>query len=66
MWISLVDIVVTELQEELSGWLERVRDGDEVVVMQRGAVARIVVGDSAGMIESLTARSVIARPVRSE
>lgn len=62
-----MDVAVTELRAHLSHWLEQVRDGEEVVVTERGVpVARILGVDTASTIESLTARGVIARPARGD
>ena len=60
-----MDVAVTELRARLSHWLGRVRNGDEVVVTDRGVpVARIVGLDSRRAIESLHEQGVIARPAR--
>ena len=62
-----MDVAVTEFRARLSHWLERVRDGQEVVVTDRGVpVARLLGVDTASTIESLTARGVIARPARGD
>lgn len=62
-----MDVAVTELRAHLSRWLKQVRDGEEVVVTDRGVpVARLLGVDTASTIESLTARGVIARPVRGD
>lgn len=62
-----MDVAVTELRASLSHWLARAQDGDEVVVTARGVpVARILGVGTASMIESLTERGVIARPVRGD
>lgn len=62
-----MDVAVTELRAHLSHWLEQVRNGEEVVVTERGVpVARLLGVDTASTIESLTARGVIARPVRGD
>lgn len=62
-----MDVAVTELRAHLSRWLKQVRDGEEVVVTERGVpVARLLGVDTASTIESLTARGVIARPVRGD
>ena len=66
MYTSVMDVAVTELRANLRHWLDQVRDGDEVVVTERGIpVARIVRIDAMSRIEDLTARGVIARPLRS-
>ena len=62
-----MDVAVTELRASLSHWLDRVRDGDEVVITERGVpVARIVGVESSSAIEALTAQGVIARPARPD
>jgi prevent-host-death family protein len=58
-----MDVGVSELRANLSDWLERVRDGDEVVVTDRGVpVARLLGIGSASTVERLVADGVIARP----
>jgi prevent-host-death family protein len=62
-----VDVAVTELRARLSHWLDRARDGDEVVVTDRGVpVARILRIDSTATIESLQKQGIIARPTRQD
>lgn len=62
-----MDVAVTELRANLSRWLDRARDGAEVVVTERGVpVARILGIDSAATIESLHGQGIIARPVRQD
>lgn len=58
-----VDVAVSELRAHLSRWLERVRNGDEVVITERGVpVARILGVNAATTLERLTEQGVIARP----
>lgn len=58
---------MTELRANLSHWLHRVGDGDEVVVTERGVpVARIIGVACSSTIEALTAQGVIARPARPD
>ena len=58
-----MDVAVSELRAHLSHWLERARDGDEVVVTERGVpVARILGLDTTATLERLTAQGVIAKP----
>ena len=65
--LAYMDVAVTELRASLSHWLDRVRDGDEIVVTERGVpVARILGVGATSMIESLTVQGVIARPVRGD
>ncbi len=62
-----MDVAVTELRANLRHWLNQVRDGDEVVITERGMpVARITGIDVMSRIEELTARGVIARPQSPE
>lgn len=63
MYTLGMDVAVTELRASLSHWLDRVSDGEEVVVTERGVpVARIIGIDAMSTLEALTARGVIARP----
>ncbi|MCY3910463.1 MAG: type II toxin-antitoxin system prevent-host-death family antitoxin [bacterium] len=62
-----MDVAVTELRANLRFWLDQVRDGDEVVITERGMpVARITAIDAMSAIEELTAHGVIARPLSPE
>lgn len=64
MYISVMDVPVTELRANLRHWLDQVRNGDEVVVTERGMpVARIIAIDAMSRIEELTEQGVIARPL---
>jgi prevent-host-death family protein len=63
----MTEIGVAALRSNLSEWLDRARDGEEVVVTERGVpVARLVGVKAAGTIERLTAEGVIARPDGAE
>ena len=58
-----MDVAVTKLRAELSGWIEHVRKGEEIVVTDRGVpVARIVPVDSTPLLERLVAEGVISKP----
>ncbi|MDY7103734.1 MAG: type II toxin-antitoxin system prevent-host-death family antitoxin [Actinomycetota bacterium] len=62
-----MDVAVTELRAHLREWLDRVREGDEVVITERGLpVARLTGLDSTGLLDRLTDQGVIARPERSD
>ena len=62
-----MDVAVSDLRAHLSEWLQRVRDGDEVVVTERGVpVARLLGIDATATLERLTAEGVIARPATGE
>ncbi len=61
--LGTMDVAVSELRANLSEWLERVREGVEVVITERGVpVARIVGVQSSALLERLTAEGVIGRP----
>jgi prevent-host-death family protein len=61
-----MDVAVSELRAHLSGWLERARAGEEVVVTDRGVpVARLIGIESRSKLEQLVQDGVIARPVRA-
>jgi len=58
-----MDVAVSELRANLRDWLERVRDGHEVVVTERGVpVARLVGIETTPLLDRLTAEGVIGRP----
>lgn len=58
-----MDVAVTDLRAHLSHWLERARQGTEVIITDRGLpVARLLGLDTTAAIERLTAEGVIARP----
>ncbi|MEM1332445.1 MAG: type II toxin-antitoxin system prevent-host-death family antitoxin [Actinomycetota bacterium] len=61
-----MDVAVSELRANLSRWIEAARDGDDVVITDRGTpVARIIAVDSASLLERLTAEGIISRPAQS-
>ena len=58
-----MDVGITELRAHLGDWLGRVRDGDAVVVTDRGVpIARLVGIESADVIERLTREGIVSRP----
>jgi prevent-host-death family protein len=58
-----MDVAVSELRAHLSEWLLKVRDGEEVVITDRGVPVARILGLTAGStLERLTAEGVIARP----
>lgn len=58
-----MDVAVSALRAELANWVKRARDGEEVVVTERGTpVARLVPVDSAPLLEQLTREGVLSRP----
>jgi prevent-host-death family protein len=61
-----MDVAVTNLRANLSHWLDRVLEGDEVVVTEHGVpIARLLAIGSASTIERLTEAGVIGKPERS-
>ncbi len=61
-----MDVAVTELRAHLSRWIDAAREGNDVVITDRGTpVARIVGLDSTPLIDRLTADGVISRPISS-
>jgi prevent-host-death family protein len=61
-----MDVAVTELRAHLGRWIDAARDGNDIVITDRGTpVARIVALDSTPVIERLTAQGVVSRPTRS-
>ncbi len=62
-----MDVSVSVLRAELSGWIDRVRAGEEVVVTERGTpVARLVPVAAAPLLEQLTEQGVLGRPRRAD
>lgn len=59
-----MDVGVTELRANLSDWLQRVREGEELTITDRGMpVARLVPVDSSDLIERLTQQGVLPPPL---
>jgi prevent-host-death family protein len=62
-----MDVTVTELRAHLSAWLERAREGEEVVITDRGVpVARLTGLATTATLERLTADGVIGRPASAQ
>jgi prevent-host-death family protein len=63
-----MEVGVRELRDHLSRYLDRVRDGDEVVVTDRGrAIARVVPVGSERVLDRLIAEGIVTparRPKR--
>lgn len=58
-----MDVAVSEFRAHLSRWIDAAREGDDVVITDRGRpVARLVALDATPVIDRLTAQGVIARP----
>jgi prevent-host-death family protein len=57
-----MDVAVSELRAHLSDYLDRARDGDEVVITDRGVpIARLLGLTATATLERLAADGVIAR-----
>ena len=66
MYTSDMDVAVSELRAHLGRWIDAARDGNDVVITDRGTpVARIVALDSTPIIDRLTAQGIISRPTRA-
>jgi prevent-host-death family protein len=63
-----MEVGIRELRDHLSRYLDRVRDGDEVVVTDRGrAIARVVPVGSERVLDRLIAEGIVTparRPKR--
>lgn len=66
LYTSVMDVAISDLRANLSEWLKRAREGNEVVVTERGVpVARLVGIQASALLERLTAEGVIGRPARA-
>lgn len=62
-----MDVSVSNLRSHLSDWLDRVQDGEDVVVTERGTpVARIVPVAASTLLADLEKECLIARPSTSD
>jgi prevent-host-death family protein len=62
-----MDVPVSNLRAHLRHWLQRARQGDEVVITDRGLpVARLLGVGASATLDRLTAAGVIGRPEQSE
>ena len=60
---EMADVGVAQLRRELKSWLDRVREGEEVLVTDRGQpVARLVGVDAIPLLEQLQADGAISPP----
>jgi prevent-host-death family protein len=61
-----MDVAISDLRAHLSDWLERARQGTEVIITDRGVpIARLLGLGTTATIERLTAEGVIGRPERA-
>ena len=67
LYASLMDVAISTLRAELSRWIGRARDGEEVVVTDRGTpVARLLPVDTAPLLDQLVERGVLSKPQRAD
>lgn len=67
MYARSMDVAISALRAELSSWIERARDGEEVVVTDRGTpVARLLPVDTAPLLDELVRRGVLSKPRRAD
>lgn len=60
-------VPVTDFRANLREWLSRARNGEEIVVTERGTpIVRVVGVQAATTLERLTAEGVIGRPDAAE
>jgi prevent-host-death family protein len=60
-----MEVAISTLRAELAQWVRRARDGDDVVVTERGIpVARLTPVDQESLIERLTREGVLSKPTR--
>jgi prevent-host-death family protein len=58
-----MDVAVTDLRAHLSEWLDRAREGQELIITDRGVpVARLLGLSTTAALERLAAEGVIGRP----
>jgi prevent-host-death family protein len=63
MYAEGMDVAVTDLRAHLSEWLERAREGNEVIITDRGVpVARLLGLSTTATLERLAAEGIIGRP----
>lgn len=67
MYTLSMNVSITDLRAQLSRWIAEARDGQDVVITDRGVpVARITGLDSTSILERLTSEGVIGRPRTSD
>jgi prevent-host-death family protein len=63
--MQVMEVAVSELRANLSAWLDRARQGEEVVVTERGLpVVRLLGISTTAKLERLTGEGVVGRPVQ--
>lgn len=60
--LVMMDVAMSELRANLKSWVERARDGERVVVTDRGIpVARLVAVDADGLLDRLEREGTLVR-----
>jgi prevent-host-death family protein len=58
-----MDVAISTLRAELSSWIARAQEGEEIVITDRGTpVARLLAVDTAPLLDQLTERGVLGKP----
>jgi prevent-host-death family protein len=66
LYISGMEVPVSELRANLSEWVARARTGDEVLVTERGvAVARLIGITASATVERLVEQGHTSRPAKA-
>jgi len=61
-----MDVAISAFRAELSGWIERARAGEEVVLTDRGTpVVRLLPIDTAPLLDQLVQSGVLSGPQRA-
>lgn len=61
-----MDVTISTLRAELASWVERAREGEEIIVTDRGTpVARLLSVETSSLLEQLTQSGVLSKPRRA-
>lgn len=62
-----MEITVTALRADLSGWIDRAQSGEEIVITRRGRpVARLVGVSTTSRMDQLVAEGAVTLPSRAK
>lgn len=63
MYARHMEVAISALRADLAGWVDRAREGEDVVVTERGVpVARLIAVDTAPIISRLIREGVVGKP----
>lgn len=66
LYVWCMEVAISTLRAELADWIERAQDGEEVIITERGTpVARLSSVDTAPLLEQLTQRGILSKPIRA-